>query len=141
MRMYKPGKQWTSWVGVIAKNSVLDVHRASKESLFVHIDSDIRVNEFKPLQIADNSFNETTLLHYSQELAFRDAEINVPIHSIGVPLEFIEHSKRGEIMSDLGITAQNITHQLVSWSSSLKDQLNGDVMPAKQLPLDEKPGR
>jgi RNA polymerase sigma factor (sigma-70 family) len=59
MRMYKPGKQWTSWVGVIAKNSVLDVHRASKESLFVHIDSDIRVNEFKPLQIADNSFNET----------------------------------------------------------------------------------
>ena len=72
---------------------------------------------------------------------FRDAEINVPIHSIGVPLEFIEHSKRGEIMSDLGITAQNITHQLVSWSSSLKDQINGDVMPAKQLPLDEKPGR
>jgi 1-deoxy-D-xylulose-5-phosphate synthase len=72
---------------------------------------------------------------------FRDAEIDVPIHSIGVPLEFIEHSKRGEIMSDLGITAQNITHQLVSWSSSLKDQINGDVMPAKQLPLDEKPGR
>jgi 1-deoxy-D-xylulose-5-phosphate synthase len=76
---------------------------------------------------------------------FRDAGINVPIHSIGVPLEFIEHSKRAEIMTELGITAQNITHQLVSWSSSLKDQLNGelpeDVMPAKQLPLDEKPGR
>ena len=72
---------------------------------------------------------------------FRDAELDVPIHSIGVPLEFIEHSKRGEIMSDLGITAQNITHQLVSWSSSLKDQLSGDVMPAKQLPLDENSGR
>jgi len=72
---------------------------------------------------------------------FRDAELDVPIHSIGVPLEFIEHSKRGEIMTDLGITAQNITHQLVSWSSSLKDQVNGDVMPAKQLPVDEKPGR
>jgi 1-deoxy-D-xylulose-5-phosphate synthase len=76
---------------------------------------------------------------------FRDAGINVPIHSIGVPLEFIEHSKRAEIMTELGITAQNITHQLVSWSSSLKDQLNGelpeDVMPAKQLPLDEKPVR
>ena len=72
---------------------------------------------------------------------FRDAELDVPIHSIGVPLEFIEHSKRGEIMSDLGITAQNITHQLVSWSISLKDQLSGDVMPAKQLPLDENSGR
>jgi 1-deoxy-D-xylulose-5-phosphate synthase len=76
---------------------------------------------------------------------FRDEGINVPIHSIGVPLEFIEHSKRAEIMTELGITAQNITHQLVSWCSSLKDQLNGqlneDVMPAKQLPLDEKPVR
>jgi 1-deoxy-D-xylulose-5-phosphate synthase len=72
---------------------------------------------------------------------FRDEGINVPIHSIGVPLEFIEHSKRAEIMKELGITAQNITHQLVSWSSSLKDQINGDVMPEKQLPLDEKPVR
>ena len=72
---------------------------------------------------------------------FRDAELDVPIHSIGVPLEFIEHSKRAEIMTELGITAQNITHQLVSWSSSLKDQINGDVMPEKQLPLDEKPVR
>ncbi len=72
---------------------------------------------------------------------FRDADLDVPIHSIGVPLEFIEHSKRAEIMTDLGITAQNITHQLVSWSSSLKDQLNGDAMPAKQLPLDENSGR
>jgi len=72
---------------------------------------------------------------------FRDAELDVPIHSIGVPLEFIEHSKRGEIMTDLGITAQNITHQLVSWSSSLKDELTSGAMPAKQLPLDEKPVR
>ena len=72
---------------------------------------------------------------------FRDAELDVPIHSIGVPLEFIEHSKRGEIMTDLGITAQNITHQLVSWSSSLKDQLTGEVMPAKQLQADESSPR
>ena len=72
---------------------------------------------------------------------FREAGLDVPIHSIGIPLEFIEHSKRSEILSDLGITAQNITHQLVSWSSSLKDDLTAGSMPVKQLPLDEKPGR
>ena len=72
---------------------------------------------------------------------FREAGLDVPIHSIGVPLEFIEHSKRNEILTDLGITAQNITHQLVSWSSSLKDDLSNGAMPAKQLPLDEKSGR
>jgi 1-deoxy-D-xylulose-5-phosphate synthase len=49
---------------------------------------------------------------------FREAELEMPIHSIGVPLEFIEHSKRQEILDDLGITVQNIARSLVGWSSS-----------------------
>jgi 1-deoxy-D-xylulose-5-phosphate synthase len=52
---------------------------------------------------------------------FRDAGLLVPIHSIGVPLEFIEHSKRAEVLNDLGITAQNITRSVVEWSSSLRE--------------------
>ena len=68
---------------------------------------------------------------------FRDAELEVPIHSIGVPLEFIEHSKRSEILSDLGITSRNITHQLVSWSSSLKEDLNNQITQVKQHQRDE----
>ena len=60
---------------------------------------------------------------------FRDAGVLIPLHSIGVPLEFIEHSKRGEILSDIGITAQNIARSVVEWSSSLKEGM--------QLPLDE----
>lgn len=60
---------------------------------------------------------------------FRDAGIAIPIHSIGVPLTFIEHSKRSEIMEELGITAQHITRSIVEWSSSL--------MEGMQLPSDE----
>ncbi len=65
---------------------------------------------------------------------FRDNDLQVPIHSIGIPLEFIQHSKRGEILSDLGISVQNITQQLVTWSSQLKDDF---ILEAKQLPVDE----
>jgi 1-deoxy-D-xylulose-5-phosphate synthase len=65
---------------------------------------------------------------------FRDANVSVPIHSIGVPLEFIEHSKRGEILTDLGMTARNITRELVEWSSALKDD---GLRAEKQLPVDE----
>ena len=54
---------------------------------------------------------------------FRDAGLSVPIHSIGVPLEFIEHSKRAEVLNDLGITAQNITRSVVEWSSSLREEM------------------
>jgi len=49
---------------------------------------------------------------------FRKAGLDTPIHSIGVPLVFIEHSKRSEILGDLGITAQNISREIVEWSSS-----------------------
>lgn len=53
---------------------------------------------------------------------FRDAGLEVPIHSIGAPLEFIEHSKRDQVLSDLGMTVQNITRSVVEWSSSLKGE-------------------
>ena len=64
---------------------------------------------------------------------FRDAGVLIPLHSIGVPLEFIEHSKRGEILSDIGITAQNISRSVVEWSSVLKEEM--------QLPSDENADR
>ncbi len=65
---------------------------------------------------------------------FRKAGLDTPIHSIGVPLAFIEHSKRSEILSDIGMTAQNISREIVEWSSStLKAE-----MP---LPQDENESR
>ena len=54
---------------------------------------------------------------------FRDAGVNVPLHSIGVPLDFLEHSKRSEILNDIGITAQNIARSVVEWSSSFKEEM------------------
>lgn len=64
---------------------------------------------------------------------FRDAGVLIPLHSIGVPLEFIEHSKRGQILSDIGITAQSIARSVVEWSSVLKEEM--------QLPSDENADR
>jgi len=63
----------------------------------------------------------------------RDAGVLIPLHSIGVPLEFIEHSKRGEILNDIGITAQNIARSVVEWSSTLKAEM--------QFPSDENADR
>jgi 1-deoxy-D-xylulose-5-phosphate synthase len=54
---------------------------------------------------------------------FRDSGVNVPLHSIGVPLDFLEHSKRSEILNDIGVTAQNIARSVVEWSSSFKEEM------------------
>ena len=74
---------------------------------------------------------------------FRDAGLQVPIHSIGVPLKFLEHAKRGQILSELGITAQQISLSIVEWSASLKDGFlstaqNSLTNLEMQRPLDEK---
>lgn len=62
---------------------------------------------------------------------FREEGLTVPIHSIGVPLEFLEHSKRDEILADIGMTVQTITRSLVSWSSTLKELELEEASPAK----------
>ena len=67
--------------------------------------------------------------------AFRDLEIGIPVHSIGVPVEFIEHSKRNQILEDLGITVQSVARQLVTWFSS------GTKQEVTQLHVDESASR
>jgi len=69
---------------------------------------------------------------------FREANLNVPVHSIGVPLEFLEHAKRAQILEDLGITVQNITRSLVTWSSS---DLAIDIKEEMPHPSDENEHR
>jgi 1-deoxy-D-xylulose-5-phosphate synthase len=49
--------------------------------------------------------------------ALREADIECNLHSIGVPLEFIEHSKRSEILEDLEITPAAIIQQIATWIS------------------------
>ena len=49
--------------------------------------------------------------------ALRESGTNCSLHSIGVPLEFIEHSKRAEILDDLEITPAAIVQQISGWIS------------------------
>ena len=49
--------------------------------------------------------------------ALRDSGIDCSLHSVGVPLEFIEHSKRAEILNDIEITPEAIVRQISGWVS------------------------
>jgi len=70
---------------------------------------------------------------------FRALDLDIPIHSIGAPLEFFEHAKRNQILEDLGITSQAIARQIVGWYSrsftqeAKRRQADGNV--------DQKPQR
>ena len=73
---------------------------------------------------------------------FRASGLATPIHSIGIPLEFIEHSKRSEIMHDLGITVQSIARSIVEWNSShSSSNLADSTMAEMQYPAHENADR
>ena len=90
------------------------------------------VERYSTLVVVEDGIRHAGIGSSISEL-LRDAGIDIPLHSIGVPLEFIEHSKRSEILSDLGITAQNIARSVVGWSSTFKEEM--------QLQQDENASR
>ncbi|AJT62888.1 1-deoxy-D-xylulose-5-phosphate synthase [Streptomyces lydicus] len=40
--------------------------------------------------------------------ALRDAEVDVPLRTFGIPEQFLPHAKRGELLADLGLTPAEI---------------------------------
>ncbi|GIH11074.1 1-deoxy-D-xylulose-5-phosphate synthase [Rhizocola hellebori] len=49
----------------------------------------------------------------------RDNELDVPLRDLGVPVQWIDHGTRAEILAELGLTAPEITEQVTKWVSSL----------------------
>ena len=43
----------------------------------------------------------------------RDAGVDSPVLELGIPREFLDHAARGELLADLGLTAQALARQVV----------------------------
>jgi 1-deoxy-D-xylulose-5-phosphate synthase len=73
-------------------------------------------NRYKSVVVVEDGIKHGGIASTLSEM-FREEGISTPIHSIGVPLTYLEHSKRSEILEDLGITAKEISRELVTWNS------------------------
>ena len=71
---------------------------------------------------------------------FNEAGLLIPVHSIGVPLQFLDHAKRADILNELGISTQSITRSLVTWSSRKNteelSEIQRDIKQPTQRPVD-----
>ena len=66
------------------------------------------VNKFQKVLVIEDGIKHGGIASTFNELN----KSGVQAESIGIPLEFIEHSKRDQIMEDLGITAQTIAARM-----------------------------
>ncbi|AGZ45306.1 1-deoxy-D-xylulose-5-phosphate synthase [Actinoplanes friuliensis] len=51
----------------------------------------------------------------------RDAGVSVPLRDLGVPAGFHPHGTRAEILTSLGLTAQDIARDVTEWVSQLEE--------------------
>ncbi|GDY32935.1 1-deoxy-D-xylulose-5-phosphate synthase [Gandjariella thermophila] len=49
--------------------------------------------------------------------ALRDADVDVPLRDLGVPRRFLAHASRGEVLADLGLTAQDVARRVTEWAA------------------------
>ncbi|MQA61196.1 MAG: 1-deoxy-D-xylulose-5-phosphate synthase [Actinophytocola sp.] len=47
--------------------------------------------------------------------ALRDAGCDVPLRDLGVPQRFHAHASRGEVLAELGLTAQDVARKVTEW--------------------------
>ena len=68
----------------------------------------------------------------------RDAGVDTPLHDFGIPQHFLHHAKRGALLADIGLTAQEISRVVVEAMAGLDeglDRAGGEVstsLPAQQ---------
>jgi 1-deoxy-D-xylulose-5-phosphate synthase len=49
----------------------------------------------------------------------RDHELDVPLRDLGVPVRFIDHGTRAEILAEIGLTAAAVTERVQGWIEAL----------------------
>ncbi|WP_424890782.1 1-deoxy-D-xylulose-5-phosphate synthase [Streptomyces sp. XH2] len=62
--------------------------------------------------------------------ALRDADVDVPLRTFGIPEQFLPHAKRGEVLADLGLTPAEIAGRISS-ATARKEAAGDTEAPAR----------
>ena len=71
--------------------------------------------------------------------ALRDRGIDVPVRNLGIPVTFLDQGKRGQILVDLGLTAQDVARSIVEQVASGLGE-RGDAAGEETLVVDPQRG-
>ena len=58
--------------------------------------------------------------------ALRHAEVDVPCRDLGLPQRFYDHASRGQLLSEVGLTGQDIARQITGWVAAMGSRIDDD---------------
>jgi len=56
--------------------------------------------------------------------ALRDAKVATPLRDFGIPARFLDHAKRAEVLAEIGLTAQDISREIIEAVAQLDSALD-----------------
>ncbi|MGY1593234.1 1-deoxy-D-xylulose-5-phosphate synthase [Geodermatophilus sp. SYSU D00708] len=62
--------------------------------------------------------------------ALQDRGCDVPLRTMGLPQEFLEHGSRGQVLADVGLTEQDVARRITEWTAVLAERTEGRVAEA-----------
>jgi 1-deoxy-D-xylulose-5-phosphate synthase len=71
----------------------------------------------------------------------RDHHVDVPVYQVGVEPGWYPHGSRGEILADLGLTAQDVARQITGWMSSVDDRAAPTRLPGSRVAAERPAAR
>ena len=63
----------------------------------------------------------------SVSAALRAGEIDIPCRDVGLPQRFYDHASRGEVLTRVGLTEQDVSRQITGWIAALGSTLADDA--------------
>jgi 1-deoxy-D-xylulose-5-phosphate synthase len=54
--------------------------------------------------------------------ALQDSGCDVPVRTLGLPQEFLEHGSRGQVLADAGLTEQDVARRIAEWAARLAER-------------------
>ncbi|WP_249523261.1 1-deoxy-D-xylulose-5-phosphate synthase [Modestobacter marinus] len=63
--------------------------------------------------------------------ALQDADVDVPVRTLGLPQQFFEHGSRGQVLADAGLTEQDVARRIVEWAARVADRNSASTEPAE----------
>ncbi|GAA3087544.1 1-deoxy-D-xylulose-5-phosphate synthase [Streptosporangium carneum] len=61
----------------------------------------------------------------------RDADVDVPVRTYGIPQRFLDHAKRAKILSEIGLTAQDVAREITEAVAKRSPALENNHQPTR----------
>jgi 1-deoxy-D-xylulose-5-phosphate synthase len=59
----------------------------------------------------------------------QDRDLDVPVRTLGLPQEFLEHGSRGQVLADVGLTEQDVARRIAEWAAVIAERTETPQVP------------